>query len=88
MIRQNNELNHPCEKRSCSKCRARRTDGWRERLAAMLAAWCFWLSGIAVILADGSLPAAVAVGVGSGGAVLVLTLWVTKQLQERDLACQ
>lgn len=88
MIRQNNELNHPCEKRSCGRCRARRTEGWRERTAAMFAAWGFWLSGIAVILADGSLPAAVAVGAAAGGAALALTLWVTGRLQRRDLACQ
>ena len=82
MIRQNMELRHPCENRNCRKCRERRTDGWRERLAATLAAWGFWLGGMIVILTDGGLLAAVAAGTAAGAAALALTLWVTGRFRE------
>ena len=82
MIRQNMELRHPCENRNCRKCRERRTDGWRERLAATLAAWGFWLGGMIVILADGGLLTAVAAGTAAGAAALALTLWITGHFRE------
>ena len=82
MIRQNMELRHPCESRNCRKCRERRTDGWRERLAATLAAWGFWLGGMIVILADGGLLTAVAAGTAVGAAALALTLWITGRVRE------
>ena len=87
MIRQNMELRHPCETRNCRKCRERRTDGWRERLAATLAAWGFWLGGMIVILADGGLLTAVAAGTTVGAAALALTLWITGRVRENAPAC-
>lgn len=87
MIRQNMEWRYPCEMQNCRKCRERRTDGWRERLAATLAAWSFWLGGMIAVLADCSLLSAVAAGTAAGAVVLALTLWITGRIRANTPAC-
>ena len=87
MIRQ--ELGpYICEERPCRRCCAAGDRGRRERLASRLAAAAFLLCGLAVVLLDGGLPAAVLLGLLAGGTALALTLAACEGRTRRRLrAC-
>ncbi len=86
MIAQSVEyLNHSDPCRACLE--NRRTDR-RERLTAWAASASFLLGGFAVVLLEGALPLAVAVGSACSAISVVLTLRLQSRLEARRLrAC-
>ena len=73
MIRQTLEWSTPCSEVQCSRCRSRQSAEWREQAIATAAALAFLVSGIVVILMNGGLSTAVAVGLVSGALAMLLT---------------
>lgn len=85
MIRQTLEWSTPCSEVQCSRCRSRQSAEWREQVLAMAAALAFLVSGIGVILMNGSLSTAVVVGLVSGALAMLLTAKTVDAIQKRRL---
>lgn len=85
MIGQTLEWSTPCSEVQCSRCRSRQSAQWREQVLATAAALAFLMSGIGVILMNGGLLTAVAVGLASGGLVMLLTAKTLDAVQKRRL---
>lgn len=85
MIRQTLEWSTPCSEVQCSRCRSRQSAEWREQVLAMAAALAFLVSGIGVILMNGSLSTAVVVGLVSGALAMLLTAKTVDAVQKRRL---
>ena len=85
MIRQTLEWSTPCSEVQCSRCRSRQSAEWREQVLAMAAALAFLVSGIGVILMNGSLSTAVVVGLVSGALAMLLTAKAVDAIQKRRL---
>lgn len=85
MIRQTMEWSTPCGELQCSQCRSRRSAEWREQVLAMAAAVTFLVSGIGVILLNGGLFTAVAVGLISGGCAMLLASKAMNAVEKRRL---
>ena len=86
MIRQSMEWNGTCMESQCSRCPGHRSQEWREQVLAMTAAVTFFLGGIAVILLDGGLAAAVAAGLALGGCALALVSRAITAAEKRALS--
>ncbi len=85
MIRQTLEWSTPCSEVQCSRCRSRQSAEWREQVLAMAAALAFFVSGIGVILMNGSLSTAVVVGLVSGALAMLLVGKTVDAIQKRRL---
>ena len=85
MIRQTLEWKTPCSEVQCSRCRSRQSAQWREQVFAMAAALAFLTSGIGVILMNGGLLTAIAVGLASGGIAMLVTVKAVDAIQKRRL---
>lgn len=85
MIRQTLGWDTPCSEVQCSRCRNRQSVEWREQVFAMAAALAFLASGIGVILMNGGLLTAIAVGLVSGGIAMLLTAKAVDAIQKRRL---
>ncbi len=85
MIRQTLEWSTPCSEVQCSRCRSRQSAEWREQVLAMAAALAFLVSGIGVILMNGGLLTAVAVGLASGALAMLLVAKTVDAIQKRRL---
>ena len=79
MIRQTVEWDTFCTEETCAACTHYRDPAWREQVLAVTAAVTFLLCGVAVILLEGSLLAAVVTGLVTGGAALALAAKLTKR---------
>ena len=85
MIRQTLEWSTPCGEVQCSRCRSRQSAEWREQVLATAAALAFLVSGIGVILMNGGLLTAVAVGLASGGIAMLLASKAMNAAEKRRL---
>lgn len=85
MIRQTMEWSTPCSEMQCSRCRSRQSAEWREQVLAMAAALAFLVSGIGVILMNGSLLTAVVVGLACGALAMLLVAKAVDAIQKRRL---
>ena len=74
MIRQTMEWTTFCTEEQCSACVRRSDPAWREQVMAVTGAVTFLLSGVGVILLEGSLLMAVV----TGGCGLALAAKLTK----------
>ena len=74
MIRQTMEWTTFCTEEQCSACVRRSDPAWREQVMALTGAVTFLLSGMGVILLEGSLLMAVV----TGGCGLALAAKLTK----------
>ena len=83
MIRQTMEQNESCARGACDRCPASRPAEWREQMLALTAAVAFFVSGIAVILLEGGLFAAVAVGLVVGGGAMLAANRVADAVEKR-----
>lgn len=83
MIRQTVEWNDTCTENRCGKCPASRPAEWREQVLALTAAVAFFVSGIAVILLEGGLFAAVAVGLAAGLCAMLAANRVADAVEKR-----
>ena len=79
MIRQTMEWTTFCTEEQCSACVRRSDPAWREQVMAMTGSVTFLLSGMGVILLEGSLLMAVVTGLVTGGCGLVLAAKLTKR---------
>ena len=79
MIRQTMEWDTLCTEEQCSACVRSSDPAWREQVMAVTAAVTFLLCGMGVILLEGSLMAAVATGLVTGGGALALAAKLTKR---------
>ena len=79
MIRQTMEWTTFCTEEQCSACVRRSDPAWREQVMAMTGAVTFLLSGMGVILLEGSLLMAVVTGLVTGGGGLALAAKLTKR---------
>ena len=69
----------------CRRCKENYRTDRRERAVSLTAALTFWLCGLAVVLLDGTLAMAVAIGLAAGAAAVALTLAVQRRLENRRL---
>ena len=79
MIQQTMEWDTLCTEEQCNACVHRADPAWREQVMAMSAALTFLLSGMGVILLEGSLTAAIFTGLVMGGCALALAAKLTKR---------
>lgn len=79
MIRQTMEWTTFCTEEQCSACVRRSDPAWREQVMAVTGAVTFLLSGVGVILLEGSLLMAVVTGLVTGGGALALAAKLTKR---------
>lgn len=69
----------------CRRCMENNRSDRRERMVSLTAALAFWLCGLAVVLLEGTLALAVAIGLAAGAASVVLTLLLQRKLENRRL---
>ena len=84
MIRQTMEQHVGCVHSQCDRCPASRPAEWREQLLAVTAAVAFFIGGIAVILLEGGLFTAVAVGLAAGLAAMLAANRVADAVEKRQ----
>ena len=86
MIRQ--AMDHDLRPDPCRRCKETYRSDRRERMVSLSAALAFWLCGLAVVLLEGTLALAVAMGLAAGAAAVALSLFVQRKLETRRLrAC-
>ena len=85
MIRQSVEWNDRCMESRCDKCPASRPTEWREQMLALTAAVAFFAGGIAVILLEGGLFTAVAVGLAVGLGAMLAANRVADAVEKRRM---
>ncbi len=86
MIRQTMEWNDTCTESQCARCPGNRPAEWREQILAVTAAVTFFLGGIAVILLDGGLLAAVTAGLAVGICAMLLASRLLDAAEKRRLS--
>lgn len=69
----------------CRRCKENYRSDRRERTVSLTAALTFWLCGLAVVLLEGTLALAVAMGLAAGAAAVALTLIIQRKLETRRL---
>lgn len=83
MIRQ--AMDNDLRSDPCRRCKENYRSDRRERMVSLSAALTFWLCGLAVVLLEGTLALAVAMGLAGGAAAVALTLTIQQKLEHHRL---
>lgn len=83
MIRQ--AMDNDLRSDPCRRCKENYRSDRRERMVSLSAALTFWLCGLTVVLLEGTLALAVAMGLAGGAVAVAMTLAIQCRLENRRM---